>query len=182
MSVAKTLLKNNEIQTPLLTANSLSVGSLSITNMDSAYIKNLTVDSITVNDGETSSATESSETYESATFNEINLNFNDEYNCAYMMANEESLTSDIDGYLANIKITAPSELGAKLVCRYLVLDLRNLSKETVVGVVWPENYNIRWLYGTPDIQGGYFYVIAIQRFANDLFIGNVAVKLDGGNV
>ena len=71
----------------------------------------------------------------------------------------------------------PEELGAKLVCRYLVLDLRNEPTETVVATVWNGGDNIRWLYGMPDIQAGYFYVIAFQRFAKDLIIGNVSVKL-----
>lgn len=184
MSVAKTLLKQDEIQTPLIIANEASIGKLAITNMDSAYIKNLEVDILTIKDenSSTTSASDQSEVYDTASFNEIVLNFSDEYNCVYTLADETILESTIDGKLVNISFVIPEELGAKLVCRYMVLDLRNEPVTTNVGVVWPDNCNINWLYGTPDIQAGYFYVLAFQRFSKDLFVGNVAIKLDGGNV
>jgi hypothetical protein len=38
------------------------------------------------------------------------------------------------------------------------------------------------MYGIPDIEAGYFYVLAFQRFAKDLIIGNVAVKVEGHNI
>jgi hypothetical protein len=88
------------------------------------------------------------------------------------------LESNEDGYLLNISFEVPTELGAKLVCRYLVLDFRELDKEVNVGTIWPD-FSIKWLYGLPDIQAGYFYVLAFQRFAKDLIVANVAVKIEG---
>jgi hypothetical protein len=95
-----------------------------------------------------------------------------------VLADHNTLTSEEGGLMLNINAEVPSELGAKLVCRYLVVDLRELSEDTVVGVTWPE-FPIKWLYGVPDIEAGYFYVLAFQRFSKDLIVGNVAVKIEG---
>lgn len=180
-----TIISKNSIRTHILNADEINANALNIGNLGSitaniATIKELTVDVLNINDGETSSATENSETTETTHFNTINLNFADDYNCVYMMADHTSLTSNIDGYELNIDFTVPS-MGSKVVCRYLVLDLRELDGTLPMMTIWPD-FGIKWLYGVPDIQQGYFYVLAFQRFAEDLIIGNVAVKIEGDNV
>lgn len=180
-----TIISKNSIRTHTLNADEINAKALNIGNLGSiavncATIKELTVDVLNINDGETSSATENSETTETTHFNTINLNFADDYNCVYMMADHTSLTSNIDGYELNIDFTVPS-MGSKVVCRYLVLDLRELDGTLPMMTIWPD-FGIKWLYGVPDIQQGYFYVLAFQRFAEDLIIGNVAVKIEGDNV
>ena len=136
----------------------------------------MTIKELTVLDEENGNG-DSNESYEEATFNGVMLNFGDGYNCKYTTANDNILTSNEDGLMLTINAEVPTELGGKLVCRYLVLDFRNLSEDTVLGVTWPE-FPIRWLYGVPDIEAGYFYVLAFQRFTKDLIVGNVAVKLE----
>lgn len=180
--ITRTVINQNQVNTPLLIANEAQVSKLSLNNIEniqakSGFIENLTIKELTVLD-EVEGNEDSSETYENATFNQVNLNFGDEYNCKYVLSDHTNLTSEDGGVMLNIEAEVPSELGAKLVCRYLVLDLRELSEDTVVGVTWSE-FPIRWLYGIPDIEAGYFYVLAFQRLAKDLIIGNVAVKIEG---
>lgn len=181
-AVTRTIINQNQVNTPLLVANEAQINKLSLNNIENiqaknGFIENLTIKELTVLD-EVEGNGDSSETYETATFNQVNLNFGDDYNCKYTLADNNTLTSEEGGLMLNINAEVPSELGAKLVCRYLVVDLRELSEDIVVGVTWPE-FPIKWLYGVPDIQAGYFYVLAFQRFTKDLIIGNVAVKIEG---
>lgn len=180
--IARTTVSISAVNTPLLNANVANIGKLALTDVDNlqakqAFIENLTIKELTVLDEENQGTSMISETYENASFNEVKLSFADDYNCVYTLANETILESDVDGKVLNITMELPEELGAKLVCRYLVLDLRKESTDTNVAVVWNGGDSIKWLYGMPDIQAGYFYVIAFQRFAKDLIIGNVSVKL-----
>lgn len=175
--VSRTVINQNQVSTPLLVANDAQFNNISSLNVKTGYIENLTIKELTVLD-EVEGNEDSSETYETAIFNQVNLNFGDEYNCKYILADHNTLTSEEGGLMLNINAEVSGELGAKLVCRYLVVDLRELSADTVVGVTWPE-FPIRWLYGTPDIEAGYFYVLAFQRLAKDLIVGNVAVKIEG---
>lgn len=181
-TITRTVINQNQVNTPLLVANEAQISKLSLNNIEniqakSGFIDNLTVKEITVLTEENGNS-ESSETYEDVIFGDITLNFGDEYNCKYLKADRTSLTSNESGLVAEINFELPTELGAKLVCRYLILDLRELSEDTVVGVIWPTQ-SIKWLYGVPDIEAGYFYVLAFQRFTKDLIIGNVAVKIEG---
>lgn len=176
-AVTKTIINQNEVRTPLLVANDVQFNSISSLNAKNGYIENLTIKELTVLD-EVEGNEDSSETYEKAIFNQVNLNFGDDYNCKYVLSDHNTLTSDEGGLMLKINTEVPSELGAKLVCRYLVVDLRELSEGTILGVTWPE-FPIKWLYGVPDIEAGYFYVLAFQRFTKDLIVGNVAVKIEG---
>ena len=175
--VARTVINQNQVRTPLLVANDVQFNNISSLNAKNGYIENLTIKELTVLD-EVEGNGDSSETYENAIFNQVDLNFGDDYNCKYVLADHNTLTSEEGGLMLNINAEVPVELGAKLVCRYLVVDFRELSEDTVVGVTWPE-FPIRWLYGVPDIEAGYFYVLAFQRLAKDLIVGNVAVKIEG---
>ena len=179
--VTRTLINQVQVNTPLLVANEASIGKISLNDVESlnaknGFIENLTIKELTVLDEENGNG-DSNETYEESSFNEVMLNFGDGYNCKYTTANDTVLTSNEDGLMLTINAEVPTELGCKLVCRYLVLDFRNLPEDTVLGVTWPE-FPIRWLYGVPDIEAGYFYVLAFQRFTKDLIVGNVAVKLE----
>ena len=73
-------------------------------------------------------------------------------------------------------------MGSKLVCRYLIIDLRDTSPDLDIGVIWPENYNIHWMHNVPNLVGGYFYVWAFQRLTKDLIVGNVSIKIAGETV
>lgn len=181
-AVARTLINQVQVNTPLLKANEAIIGKISLNDIESlnaksGFIENLTIKELTVLDEENRDG-DSNETYEEPTFNKVTLNFGDSYNCVYTTANDSILTSNEDGLMLTINAEVPTELGTKLVCRYLVLDFRNLSEGTILGVTWPE-FPIKWLYGIPDIEAGYFYVLAFQRFTKDLIVGNVAVKIEG---
>lgn len=183
--IARTVINQNAVRSPLLVANEAQIDKLNLSNIDnlqakSAYIDNLTIKELVVLEEEGGNS-DSSETYEPSSFNRVTLNFRDEDNCKYTTANHETLTSDGEAMILEIEANVPTELGTKLVCRYLVLDLRELDPAVPVGVAWPD-INIKWLYGLPDIEAGYFYVIAFQRFAKNLFIGNVSIKIEGDNV
>lgn len=182
MDIVRTLINQEAVNTPILNANIANIGEFPTLNVgdllsQTAYIKDLTIDKLTVNDENSDANGESAETYEEVGFADITLDFADSNNCKYLMANHTHLTSNEDGLMAVINFDVPP-MGAKLVCRYLVLDLRELSEDTVVGVTWPEA-PIKWLYGMPDIQAGYFYVLAFQRFGENFIIGNVAIKVEG---
>lgn len=184
-TVTRTLISQNQVYTPLLVANEAEIGKVSLNNVESlhakdGFIENLTIKELTVLD-DPSAQSDSAEVYENAVFNEIILNFTDAYNCKYTIADHTSLESNEDGLMVNISAEVPEELGAKLVCRYLVLDLRELASDTNVGVTWPTQ-PIKWLYGLPDIEAGYFYVIALQRFTKDLIVGNVTIKIEGNKI
>lgn len=185
--IAKTLINISEVNTPTLNANVANIGKLSLYDVDNincktGYIENLTIKELTVLEDEVEGAEDSSETYEEATFNNVNINFDDSYNCKYTMADNTILVNDTDCKMLTIDFTVPETLGAKLTCRYLVLDMREESVDTDIVTFFPDDtdttWKLKWLYGTPDIQAGYFYVLAFQRFANDLIIGNVAVKIE----
>lgn len=180
--VSRTSISISEVNTPLLNANIANIGKLALTDVENlqakqAYIEALTIKELTVLDDGTNGSDEGSESYEDATFNEINLSFADDFNCRYTIANENILESDNDCKLLNITLTIPEELGAKLVCRYLVLDLRKEPVDNVVATVWKGADTVKWLHGMPDIEAGYFYVISFQRFAKDLIVGNISVKI-----
>lgn len=181
-AIYKTIISQGQIVTPLLVTNEASIGRISSAAIEdlhstNALIENLTVKELKILEDETEGNDDTSETYEEPSMNEVLLKFGDSHNCKYSFADHMTLMPDGDAMMLTIKAEVPTELGTKLVCRYLVLDLRKLSEDTVVGVTWPE-FPIRWLYGLPDIQAGYFYVLAFQRFTSDLIIGNVAVKLE----
>lgn len=180
--VTRTSISVSEVNTPLLNANIANIGKLALTDVDNlqakqAYIEALTIKELTVLEDGTNGMDEGSETYEDASFKEINLSFADDFNCRYTVADESILESSADCKLLNINIQIPTELGSKLVCRYLVLDLRKEPVENVVATVWNGADNIKWLHGMPDIEAGYFYVISFQRFTKDLIVGNISVKI-----
>lgn len=182
--IVRTSITTSELNVPIINANEAKIGKLSLENVEAlsakeAFIENLTIRELTVLENDAIGNTNSSETYETATFNEVVLKFADEFNCSYTIADDSILENSDGCKILNINFQIPTELGSRLVCRYLVLDLRNESEDTDVVTVWNNGDSIKWLYGMPDIQAGYFYVIAFQRFAKDLIVGNVAVKLGG---
>lgn len=176
-----TLISRNQVTTPLLVSNEAEIGRLVVNDLvnlqaKEAYIESLTIKEMTVLDEENGNG-DSNESYENASFNEVVLNFGDNYNCKYTTTNSNNLKSQDGGLILDIDFEVPAELGAKLVCRYLIIDLRNTSPETNIGVEWPENHNIHWMHNVPDLVGGYFYVWAFQRLAKDLIVGNVSIKI-----
>ena len=180
--ITRTAVAINEVRTPLLKASEAQIGTVSFNNISSfqaqeAYIENLTIKKVTVLEEEVSATSEETETYENVEFGNITLKFRDEDNCKYLIADDSSLVSEIDYKSLLINFEVPVELGSKLVCRYLVLDLRNIEEDIVISTTWPNTSALRWLHGVPDIQAGYFYVLSFQRFAKDLIVGNVSVKL-----
>ena len=182
--ISKTIITASDISTPIINANYGNFAKITLSDVDNitakqAFIENLTVRDLTVLDDSVIGSDEKSETYEDVTFNNINLNFSDEYNCVYTVCDDNSLQTGEDCKFLNINFQIPAQLGSKLVCRYLVIDLQNESEETNVVTVWENGDSVKWMYGMPDIQAGYFYVLAFQRFKNDLIVGNVAVKIGG---
>jgi hypothetical protein len=181
--VTRTTISISAVNTPLLNANVANIGKLSLTDVDNlqakeAFIENLTIKELTVLEEENQGTSKEAETYEEASFNGVVLDFADDYNCVYTTATDSILEADTAGKLLNITFEVPESLGAKLVCRYLVLDLRNEDTSTVIGTSYNGAENLKWLYGMPDIEAGYFYVLAFQRLAKDMIVGNVAVKLE----
>jgi len=181
--ITQTVINQAQVSTPLLIANEVKLKSLSLDNIDNiqaktGYIENLTIKELTVLDEEVEGTDAGSESYDEVEFNDITLSFADNYNNRYLISSHNDLVSNEDGKVLEIKFDIPNEMGSKLVCRYLVVDLRELDDTVNVGIIWPTQ-PIKWLYGIPDIQAGYFYVLAFQRFAKDLIIGNVAVKIEG---
>ena len=130
-----------------------TIASVQSLNATEAYIENLTIKELTVLD--------------------------DEHNGKYAIIDNSNLENSEGCKILNVHFQIPSQLGNKLVCRYLVLDFRNESEETNIVTVWDNSDSIRWTSEMPDFQGGYFYVIDFQRFAKDLIVGNVRVKLGG---
>lgn len=181
-NISRTTVSVSEVNTPILNANEAHIAKISLDNVENlqakeAFIENLTIKELTVLDEEVTGSTNTSETFENAIFNEVILNFSDEYNCKYTVADDSILEASDDCKLLNISLKLSDDLGSKFVCRYLVLDLRKESTDTVIATVWDNADSVKWLYGMPDIQAGYFYVIAFQRFAKDLIIGNISIKL-----
>lgn len=180
-TTSATLISRNQVMTPLLISNEAEIGRLVVNDLvnlqaKEAYIESLTIKEMTVLDEEDGNG-DSNETYESALFNDVILNFGDNYNCKYTTSNSSNLESKDGGLVLNLGFEVPTDLGAKLVCRYLIIDLRNVSSDIDVGVTWPENHHIHWMHNVPDLQGGYFYVWAFQRLAKDLIVGNVSIKI-----
>lgn len=185
--IAKTLINVSEINTPTLNANVANIGKISLFDVDNincktGYIENLTIKELTVLEDEVNNDTDSAETYEDVIFSNINVNFDDAYNCKYLRADKNALVNDSDCKHLTIDFTVPENLGAKLTCRYVILDMREEPTETDIVAFYPDDtdttWKLKWLYGTPDIQAGYFYILAFQRVANDLIIGNVAIKIE----
>ena len=181
--ISRTTVSISEINTPILNANEAHIGKLSLSNVENlqaktGYIENLTIKELTVLEDDAEGSNENSETYENVEFNDVTLDFSDHYNNVYLLADDTVLINEEDCKMLTINFDIPTEMGSKLVCRYLVLDLRKASIDDVVAVTWPTK-PIHWLYGVPDIQAGYFYVLSFQRFAKDLIIGNVSVKIAG---
>lgn len=185
--ITKTLINVSEINTPTLNANVANIGKIPLCDIDSlncksGYIENLTIKELTYADDEVNNNTDSAETYEDVIFHNINVNFGDAYNCKYLRVDKNALVNDIDCKHLTINFTVPENLGAKLTCRYLILDMREEPTETDIVAFYPDDtdttWKLKWLYGTPDIQAGYFYILAFQRVANDLIIGNVAIKIE----
>ena len=156
-----------------------TIASVQSLNATEAYIENLTIKELTVLDDEASGVSVISETYENTENKEVILNFDDEHNGKYAIIDNSNLEISEGCKILNVHFQIPSQLGNKLVCRYLVLDFRNESEETNIVTVWDNSDSIRWTSEMPDFQGGYFYVIDFQRFAKDLIVGNVRIKLGG---
>ena len=156
-----------------------TIASVQSLNATEAYIENLTIKELTVLDDEASGVSVISETYENTENKEVILNFDDEHNGKYAIIDNSNLEISEGCKILNVHFQIPSELGNKLVCRYLVLDFRNESEETNIATVWDNSDSIKWTSEMPDFQGGYFYVIDFQRFAKDLIVGNVRIKLGG---
>lgn len=185
--IVKTSISISEINTPKINANELNVKSFGVLNStsintESGYIKNLTVDSITVNTGENEGNEIGNETYENSIFGDITLNFDDAYNGKYLVANPSSLISEETVKILEVKFNVPEELGSRLTCRYLVVDLREEALGTDIIPIYPDdtntNWKLKWLYDAPELEAGYFYVLAFQRLAKNLIVGNVAVKVE----
>ena len=168
--------KANNDNGTVITSSNASVQSLNATE---AYIENLTIKELTVLDDEASAVSVISETYENTENKEVILNFDDEHNGKYAIIDNSNLENSEGCKILNVHFQIPSQLGNKLVCRYLVLDFRNESEETNIVTVWDNSDSIRWTSEMPDFQGGYFYVIDFQRFTKDLIVSNVRVKLGG---
>ena len=180
--ISRTIITTSEVVTPSLKVGEAQIDKISLSNVQyigakEAFIDKLSINELTVLTDEIEGDNGStSETYEVVKFNDVSLSFEDSYHSQYLLASSANLTNDTDGKVLNLSFNVPDELGAKLVCRYLVLDLRDLDTSTNVAVIWPET-SIKWLYGMPDIEAGYFYVLAFQRFAKDVIVGNVTVKI-----
>lgn len=134
-----------------------------------ASINNITALSIDISD-ESDGNEITNETYEIAQGQGLDLSFYDAHNGRYLVADETCL---VDSTL-EVRFNVPGVMGEKLVCRYLVLDFRNF--EGSITTVWPDRTDLAWIYGLPTLEGGNFYVIAFQRFKEDLILGNLAVQ------
>ena len=134
-----------------------------------ANINNITALSIDISD-ESDGNEITNETYEIAQGQGLELSFYDAHNGRYLVADETCL---VDSTL-EVRFNVPGVMGEKLVCRYLVLDFRNF--EGSITTVWPDRTDLAWISGLPTFEGGNFYVIAFQRFKEDLILGNLAVQ------
>ena len=184
--IVRTYISSAEVNTPKLNANELNIDKFTTVTADSinspmGFISELTVDKLIVRDDNTEGNNVGNETYEESIFQDITLNFGDDYNGKYLIANHTALENAEDCKFLTINFNVPENLASRLTCRYLVLDLREEAEDTDVVAIYPDDTNttwkLRWLYGAPDIQAGYFYVIAFQRLAKDIIVGNVTLKL-----
>ena len=105
----------------------------------------------------------------------IVLKFDDSLDNTYLICSETDLIDTTDYLELNVNINCQDELGKKLVCRYLVIDLRNMDDARNIVTVFPEN--IRWSSQIPVIQANQFYVISFQRFAKDIIVANLQINL-----
>lgn len=133
----------------------------------------LTVKEITITDDDNTSSLpeEDDKEIESG----IVLKFDDSLDNTYLMCSEPDLIDATDYLELNVNINCQDELGKKLVCRYLVIDLRNMDDVRNIETVFPEN--IRWSSQVPVIQANNFYVISFQRFAKDIIVANLQINL-----
>lgn len=184
--IVRTYISSAEVNTPKLNANELNIDKFTTVTADSinspiGFISELTVDKLIVRDDTAEGNNVGNETYEEASFQGITLDFNDDFNGKYLIANQMVLENAEDCKFLNINFNVPEEIATRLTCRYLVLDLREEPEDTDVVAIYPDDtdttWKLRWLYGAPDIQAGYFYVIAFQRLAKDIIVGNVTLKL-----
>ena len=138
-----------------------------------ANINNITTLSIDISD-ESDGNEITNETYETVQGQgEIELSFYDAHNGRYLVADATCLADST----LEVRFNVPGVMGEKLVCRYLVLDFRNF--EGSITTVWPDRTDLAWISGLPAFEGGNFYVIAFQRFKEDLILGNLAVQYKG---
>lgn len=135
-----------------------------------ANINNITALSIDISD-ESDGNEITNETYDLSEGQGVDLSFYDAHNGRYLVADETCL---INGSELEVRFNVPGVMGDKLVCRYLVLDFRNV--EGSITTTWPDRSDLGWIYGLPTLEGGNFYVIAFQRFKQDLILGNLAVQ------
>ena len=184
--IVRTYISSAEVNTPKLNANELNIDKFTTVTADSinsplGFISELTVDKLIVRDDTAEGNNVGNETYEEASFQGITLDFNDDFNGKYLIANQIVLENAEDCKFLNINFNVPENIATRLTCRYLVLDLREEPEDTDVVAIYPDDtdttWKLRWLYGAPDIQAGYFYVIAFQRLAKDIIVGNVTLKL-----
>ena len=184
--ISKTEISYSKVQTPKINANELNIDKFTTVTADSinsplGFIGELTVDKLIVRDDNIESNNVENDTYEESIFQEITLNFGDDYNGKYLIANHTALENAEDCKFLTINFNVPEEIATRLTRRYLVLDLREEPEDTDVVAIYPDDtdttWKLRWLYGAPDIQAGYYYVIAFQRLAKDIIVGNVTLKL-----
>lgn len=187
IDITKTTISISEVNTPKLNANEININNFGTLNSDSlnsetAYIKNLLVDTLSINDGEINGNTIGNETYETAIFDDVTLKFDDSYNGKYLFVDHTALFSDETTKVLYVNFDVPSNLGSRLTCRYLIVDLRNAALGDSITTVYPDDsettWKLKWLYGAPGLEPGYFYVIAFQRLSKDLIVGNTAVKIE----
>ena len=105
----------------------------------------------------------------------IILKFDDNLDNTYLMCSETDLIDTTDYLELNVNINCSEELGKKLVRRYLVIDLRNMTDTRNIVTIFPES--IIWSSQIPVIQANQFYVISFQRFAKDVIVANVEINL-----
>lgn len=184
--IVRTYISSAEVNTPKLNANELNIDKFTTVTADSinspiGFISELTVDKLIIKEDETEGNNIGNETYEESLFQDITLNFGDDFNGKYLIANHTALENAEGCKFLTINFDVPENLASRLTCRYLVLDLREESEETDVVAIYPDDtdttWKLRWLYDAPDIEAGYFYVIAFQRLAKDIIVGNVTLKL-----
>ena len=156
-AITKSTLRYDKVISPAILSNE-------------ANINNITALSIDISD-ESDGNEITNETYDLSEGQGVELSFYDAHNGRYLVADETCL---INGSELEVRFSVPGAMGEKLVCRYLVLDFRKV--EGSITTTWPDRSDLGWIYGLPTLEGGNFYVIAFQRFKQDLILGNLAVQ------
>lgn len=149
-----------------------------ISPAEKTALKNLVQGSITVKEitiADDNNTISLLEEYDKEIESGIVLKFDDSLDNTYLMCSETDLIDATDYLELNVNINCQDELGKKLVCRYLVIDLRNMDDARNIVTVFPEN--IRWSSQVPVIQANQFYVISFQRFAKDIIVANLQINL-----